>query len=117
MQRSSATLQSAVDQREAYLVGQTAVQAMARGVGGQMVTLERLPGPNYACRVGFADLSQVAGMERLLPDGFIASGGHDVTPEFLSYVRPLIGGPLPAFAVLAHVPVERQLPLWEKAPG
>ena len=36
----------------------------------------------------------VAKNTRSMPDAFLAASGHDVTPAFLAYARPLVG-PLP----------------------
>jgi 6-phosphofructokinase 1 len=113
MQRSSAALASPVDRQEAFEAGQAAVRAMVRGLTGKMVTLEREPGPMYICHTGLVDLSEVAGVERSLPDAYIAADGRDVTPAFLEYARPLIGGPLPPVATLARRRVERRLPAWK----
>ena len=99
LQRAAGTCVSPVDWQEAYLAGQAAVQAALQGERDVMVTLVRRSGPVYACSTGLAPLSAVAHAERRLPDSFLAAGG-DVTPAFLDYVRPLIGGPLPAYGEL-----------------
>ncbi len=39
-----------------------------------------------------------------LPDEFVDASGCFVTPAFLAYARPLIGGPLPKFFPLDRVP-------------
>jgi ATP-dependent phosphofructokinase / diphosphate-dependent phosphofructokinase len=113
MQRSSASIVSQVDRQEAYRVGQAAVDALLKGTSDRMITLERAPGPAYACHTGLVDLSLVAGVERLLPDAYIAEHGRDVTPAFVGYARPLIGSPLPAAAILTGHRVSRRLPTWD----
>jgi len=112
MQRSSAALISGVDLAEAYLVGQMAVEAMLAGVSGKMVALERLPDAEYHCHTKLVDLSLVAGIEKRMPDAFLAADGRDVTPAFLDYARPLIGEPLPPAAILRREKVARRLPAW-----
>lgn len=113
MQRSSVALASRTDQEEAYLVGQRAVQAMESGETGKMVTLERPPGTEYRCETGLAELSNVAGVEKNMPDEFLSSNCRDVTAAFIDYALPLIGEPLPPTAVLERHIVERALPPWE----
>ena len=48
---------------------------------------------------GTIPLSEVAGLERLVPPGWIAEAGNDVTADFLSYVSPL-AGPIEPLAYL-----------------
>ena len=38
-----------------------------------------------------AKLTDVARLTKNVPDEFIADNGHDVTPAFLEYLRPLVG--------------------------
>jgi len=110
IQRVSAALASPVDVEEAWRVGQAAVQHAVAGVSGQMVTLVRERTQPYRSRTGLVPLEQVANAVRPVPDEFIAPSGHDVTPAYLDYIRPLIGGPLPAYARLRRAAVPRRLP-------
>jgi ATP-dependent phosphofructokinase / diphosphate-dependent phosphofructokinase len=77
-----------------------------------MITLEREPGQAYRCHTGLADLSAVAGVEKLMPAEYLAADGRDVTPAFLEYARPLIGEPLPRVASLRRLVIARLLPAW-----
>jgi ATP-dependent phosphofructokinase / diphosphate-dependent phosphofructokinase len=98
--RSSIENVSAVDQKEAYLVGKAAVRTAVRGTSGVMMTLERPTGKGYRCVVGTVSLQDVAIAEKLLPDAFIASRGNDVTEAFVRYCTPLVGGPIHTFSSL-----------------
>lgn len=100
IQRVFGLAQSEVDVAEAKLVGAAAVRRACEGVTDQMVTLERVSQNPYRCEVGLAPLEKVAHAERPLPEEFINEAGNDVTPAFLEYARPLIGGPLPRYARL-----------------
>ncbi len=100
IQRVFGLAQSEVDVAEAEMVGAAAVQRACEGVTDMMVTLERVSQEPYRCETGLAPLADVANAERPMPDEYIAPKGNDVTPAFLEYVRPLIGGPLPAYARL-----------------
>lgn len=89
----------ALDFKEAYLCGQTAVKLALKGSTGVMVTLVRKPGKAYGVTTGTAPLSEVAERAKPMPDGFISADGFGVTKAFLDYVRPLVGK-LPAYARL-----------------
>jgi 6-phosphofructokinase len=102
--RTSPAFVSPTDQAEARLCGREAVRAAVSGQTGSMVTLLREPGPVYRCSTGLAPLEVVANTERLLPKDWIHPSGHDVRPEFLSYVAPLAGEIEPR-ARLREVPV------------
>jgi hypothetical protein len=56
-----------------------------------MVTLERLPGPDYRATTGLVPLERVAGMERQFPAEWIDDSGHDVQPGFRTWAAPLVG--------------------------
>jgi 6-phosphofructokinase len=100
IQRVSTLLASRVDADEAYATGAQAVRHAVEGKSGYMVTLERTPGHEYACRTGIVSLSEVANKEKKIPRDFINAEGNWVTPAFLDYVTPLIGDPLPEYARL-----------------
>jgi len=100
IQRASGIAQSEVDVAEAKMAGAAAVQRACEGVSDKMVTLVRVSQNPYRCETGLAPLAEVANAERPVPDEFISESGNDVTPAFIEYARPLIGGPLPAYARL-----------------
>ncbi len=91
---------SAVDQKEAALVGKAAVRLVVKGNTGLMTTLDRKAGEKYRCVAGTVSLNKVAIAEKKLPDEFISSNGNYVTQSFLDYCRPLIGNPLLSFGSL-----------------
>jgi 6-phosphofructokinase 1 len=97
LQRSSSVCASELDRREAYAVGAAAVQAALQVQGGQMVTLLRLPGEPYRSFTALAPLEAIANRERHMPDAYLAAAGNDVTPAFVEYLRPLLGGRVPAY--------------------
>jgi 6-phosphofructokinase 1 len=94
---------SETDLAEAVLAGATAVELLAQGVSGVMVTLERTCNDPYRVEAASVALEQVANRERLLPDAFIAPDGRSVTDSFRQYALPLIDGPLPPVARLANI--------------
>ncbi len=109
IQRVSALLASPVDVEEAYATGAQAVKHAVEGKSGWMVTLEREPGAEYACKTGIVSLEEVANREKKVPREFINAEGTGVTGAFLEYVTPLIGGPLPEYARLGKHFVKKRL--------
>jgi 6-phosphofructokinase len=100
LQRSMMTCASPVDLDEAYRIGRRAVREAVEGRAEGMVTLIRDAGPEYHCSVGVASLKDIANKEKRLPPEFMNAVGNSPTRAFLSYARPLIGGPLPPYVRL-----------------
>jgi 6-phosphofructokinase 1 len=96
------------DRQEALAAGSAAVEALAAGQTGFMVTLERVSAAPYRCQTGLAPLQNVANAEKLLPPEFITPDGMMVTPAFMEYALPLIDGPLPPLARLKGIRVSSQ---------
>ena len=99
--RMSIVCASEVDLEEAYLAGQRAVLAAVEGETDRMVTLLREPGDAYRVTTGLVPLAEIANHERRLPPEYLTTEGSFVTPAFLDYARPLVGGPLPEYARLS----------------
>ncbi|MBI2941331.1 MAG: 6-phosphofructokinase [Chloroflexi bacterium] len=97
IQRMLMATVSEVDLEEGYRCGQAAVAAALAGETDRMVTLVRVADAPYACTTGLAPLAEIANSEKRLPDEYLAPDGTAVTPAFLRYARPLIGGPLPEY--------------------
>ena len=109
IQRSFMAAASPVDVQEAMLVGEMAVRHAVAGVTDRMVTLERIAEEPYPCTTGLVELAKVANVEKRLPDDFLSPSGNDVTPAFVGYARPLLGGPLPPYVRLTKHPVPRRI--------
>lgn len=90
-QRHAMIYASTIDLDEAYKVGQKAVEIALKDGNGWMATILREPGFIYNVRYDKVPLEKVALSERFFPEKWIAPSRVDVTDEFLSYVRPLIG--------------------------
>ncbi len=95
--RTSKALVSEIDLEEAFQVGVRSVQAALDGKSGHMVGFERTSSDPYAIDYKLIELSEVANVEKTMPDSFINERGNDVTDEFLAYCRPLAGGELPEY--------------------
>jgi 6-phosphofructokinase 1 len=93
LQRSFAGCVSDVDQREAFEVGERAVQfGLGAGRDGS-VSIKRVG--HYAVDYELAPLETVAAHTRVMEDALIAESGTDVTDAFETYLRPLLGSGLP----------------------
>lgn len=84
---------SDVDAHEAREVGEKAAQfAIWDNVDGSIV-LDRTG--DYSINYRLAQLHEIAGKTKYMPDKFINAAGNGVTPEFIRYARPLIGSGYP----------------------
>ncbi len=99
-QRDTTTYASIVDLDEAYKVGQKAVEIAINDGNGWMATILREPGIIYNVRYDKVPLEKVALSERSFPEKWISHNRYDVTDEFLSYVRPLIGEDWPSVPMI-----------------
>lgn len=90
-QRHTIAAASTVDLDEAYKVGQKAVLIAKDDGNGYMSTILREPGFIYSARYDKVPLEKVANSERFFPKAWLAANKTDVTDDFLSYARPLIG--------------------------
>ncbi|MDR1795953.1 MAG: diphosphate--fructose-6-phosphate 1-phosphotransferase [Clostridiales Family XIII bacterium] len=96
LQRDTSLARSAVDEEEAYEAGRHAVKVVVEEGSGYMATILRDAAEEaegrYKAVYGKVPLDVVANSARVLPPGWIAEGGLDVTDAFLAYAAPLIGG-------------------------
>ena len=93
LQRCFAGFASEVDEAEARLAGNKAVEyAMSGDISGSVAFKRTGNGADYGVECFLADLQSVARLTRVMPDEFIADNGHDVTEAFAEYALPLTGG-------------------------
>jgi len=95
---------SSLDLEEAYECGRRAVELAEQGTTGVMVSIQRSRRSPYHSTLGTIPLAQVAARTKPMPDEYIAANGHDVSPDFLDYLGPLVGE-LPSYSVLANIPI------------
>ena len=111
LQRCGSHLASGNDVAEAYMAGQTAVEAAVSGMTDKMVAFECDRTNGYVCKTKLVDLSNVANVEKKVPREWINAAGNGVEQPFIDYVLPLIQGDwnaarehnLPRFAKLKKV--------------
>ncbi len=90
LQRSFADCVSESDRKEARESGRAAVQAALDGQQGASLTLRRTSDDPYTIEYVPVPLQEVARKTKVMPKSWIKDG-CDVTDEFLTYVRPLVG--------------------------
>jgi ATP-dependent phosphofructokinase / diphosphate-dependent phosphofructokinase len=117
LQRSARHIASLTDVNQAYELGQKAVELALQGHNAVMPTIERVSDQPYKYKIGTADLSQVANVEKFMPRDFITPNGFGITDKCKRYLRPLIQGEdypaykngLPVYVTLKNVAVEKKL--------
>ena len=109
IQRVSMQCASQVDIDEAYRVGQVALLKALEGESDKMVTLIRKRSDPYVSDTGLVGLDKIALKTRSVPDEFINKDANFITKEFIDYATPIIGGPLPEYARLNKMRLERKL--------
>ncbi len=92
LQRCGAHIASLTDLEEAFCQGQHGVSLAARGLTGQMVTIQRICSDPYQVSYGSSPVCEIANQVKSVPRELINDAGNDVMPEILSYLRPLIQG-------------------------
>ena len=99
LQRSFPGVASKVDQREAFAAGQAAVKAALKGVLSKgTIAIVRENGRKYKVAFAPVPIANAAKYTRSVPKEYIARNGHDVTPAFIDYAKPIVGD-LPKCAI------------------
>ncbi len=117
LQRSARHIASKTDVEQAYAMGKAAVEFAIKGYNAVMPTIDRLSNKPYKWRVGMAQLSRVANVEKMMPSNFISKDGFGITEKCREYLVPLIKGEdyppykdgLPNYVRLKNIGVKRKL--------
>ncbi len=107
LQRMASFSVSITDRDEAYQVGKMGTKALLDGESDKMITIVRHNEPAYYCTTGLVELSEVANVQRLLPDEYLDESKTMVTQAFYDYALPLIGDPIPDHARLEKIRIQR----------
>ncbi|VTU38470.1 Pyrophosphate--fructose 6-phosphate 1-phosphotransferase [Variovorax sp. PBL-H6] len=121
LQRSARHIASATDARQAYELGQRAVELALEGKNAVMPCIERTSDAPYAYRIGSAPLDQVANAEKFMPRDYISADGYGISEKGRAYLLPLIQGEdypayrdgLPVYVTLQNQCVAKKLPAFE----
>jgi 6-phosphofructokinase 1 len=117
LQRAARHIASKTDVEQAYAMGKAAVEFAVEGHNSVMPTIERLSDTPYQWRVGMAQLSSVANVEKMMPKDFISQDGFGITDKCREYLAPLIMGEdyppykdgLPTYVRLKNLAVTKKL--------
>jgi 6-phosphofructokinase 1 len=92
LQRAARHIASKTDVDMAYAMGKAAVQYAVQGHNSVMPTVDRISNKPFKWKVGMADLSKVANVEKMMPENFISKDGFGITKACRTYMEPLIKG-------------------------
>jgi 6-phosphofructokinase 1 len=117
LQRAGRHIASKTDVEQAYAMGKAAVDFAINGHNAVMPTIERVSSHPYVGKVGMAQLSEVANVEKMMPGNFISEDGFGITDKCREYLVPLIQGEdyppykdgLPDYVRLKNVAVAKKL--------
>ncbi|MDM0065826.1 6-phosphofructokinase [Variovorax sp. J31P207] len=123
LQRAARHIASATDVKQAYELGQRAVELALEGRNAVMPTIERISDVPYDYWLGTASLDAVANAEKFMPRDFISDDGWGITEKCRRYLLPLIQGEdypayrdgLPVYVTLENIAVPKKLPRFEVA--
>ncbi|HVC49788.1 MAG TPA: 6-phosphofructokinase [Burkholderiales bacterium] len=118
LQRSARHIASLTDVEQAYAVGKAAVKYALEGENTIMPIIHRLSDKPYKWEISKVQLSEIANVEKHLPEDFINKDGYGITEACHNYLLPLIQGEspvpmkngLPDFVRLKNRLIEPQLP-------
>lgn len=117
LQRSARHIAAKTDVEQAYAVGKSAVELALSGSNAIMPAINRVSNNPYQWEIISAPLSEVANVEKFMPNEFISSDGFGITQACRDYLLPLIQGEeyppyyngLPDYVQLKNSLVEKKL--------
>ncbi len=92
LQRCFASGGSLTDVKEAFMVGEKAVEFALLGITGVMAGFKRKEGKDYEIEIVTFDTNKVANFEKTVPLDMITEDGFGLNEKFREYALPLIGG-------------------------
>ena len=92
LQRCASHLASKTDLDEAVSIGGAAVQAAEDGKTGVMMVYHRTSDAPYTIEIGAVDVSEVANLEKKVPDAWFDLYDESVKQQICTYLLPLIKG-------------------------
>lgn len=96
MQRCASHLQSEFDVRDAFAVGEYAVEKAISGETGVMISIKRISDFPYSSDYFTVPIAEVAGKVKYFPKKWVNDKNNGIIPEAQYYFAPLIG-PLPEY--------------------
>ena len=92
LQRSARHIASQTDLKQAYSVGQAAIEFVLKGQNAVMPIIKRKNTKKYSWEIDKVSLSRVANKEKKMPRSFITKDGFGITGSCKKYLNPLIQG-------------------------
>lgn len=89
IQRCSSSLVSKIDQEEAILMGEVAIDAALKNINGVMSGIKRISSNPYKIEPILIPIEKVMMEERLFPKEYIING-NDISDEFIKWLKPLV---------------------------
>jgi len=116
LQRAARHIASKTDLEQSYAVGKAAVEYAVKGMNSVMPTIVRTSSKPYRWKIGVANLSDVANVEKKMPRDYITPDGFHITAKCRNYLQPLIAGEafppfeggLPKYVRLKNAPVKKK---------
>ena len=90
LQRCGSHFASLTDLDESIKIGKAGALAASKGKTGIVMGFERTK--EYGIKIIENNVSDVANLEKTVPDKYISKDANDVTSDFITYCRPLILG-------------------------
>jgi 6-phosphofructokinase 1 len=120
LQRAARHIASKTDLEQSYAVGRAAVELAVKGMNSVMPTIVRSSSRPYRWKIGMAQLSDVANVEKKMPRDFITADGFHITDKCRRYLTPLISGEafppfedgLPEYVRLKNAAVRKKTGAW-----
>ena len=117
LQRAARHLASSSDVKQAYALGQAAVEMALAGKNSVMPAIIRISNKPYKWEIGFGELKDIANVEKMMPEDYISEDGFHITNKCRDYLLPLIDGEdyppynsgLPDYVVLKKFKAEKKL--------
>ena len=117
LQRAARHIASKTDVDQAYALGRAAVELAVSGKNAVMPTIVRKSDDPYVWETGYANLADVANVEKKMPENYISADGFGITESCRAYLKPLIMGEdyppyrngLPDYVTLKNAPVPKIL--------
>lgn len=121
LQRAARHIASKSDVEQAYAMGKAAVELALAGENSVMPTVDRLSDKPYKWEIGKAPLSEVANVEKMMPEDYISEDGFGITQACRDYLGPLMEGEdyppykdgLPQYVQLDNAAVTKKLEVFE----
>jgi len=121
LQRAARHLASQSDVEQAYALGNRAVEMALEGKNAIMPAITRTSTTPYEWTITEAPLSEVANVEKMMPNEYITEDGFGITEACKQYLYPLIEGEsyppykngMPQYATVNQQVVAKKLPEFE----